>query len=129
MCAAFFIPGNTNSLISVLQAELINFGDGNDKFIIGDDGNYLSPGLSAADFGSGDDLFDISKEAVVEFSHGTALHFGDGDDTMILNGVLETGSIDGLENISGDGELIVHGNIDEDLVDKFKTAGIKVTLA
>ena len=48
---------------------------------------------------------------------------------MILNGVLETGSIDGLENISGNGELIVHGNIDEDLGDKFKTAGIKVTLA
>ena len=85
--------------------------------------------MSAADFGSGDDLFDISKEAVVEFSHDTALHFGDGDNTMILNGVLETGSIDGLENISGNGELIVHGNIDEDLVDKFKTAGIKVTLA
>ena len=126
--------GSGNDTLSLfddieLQAELINFGDGNDKFIIGDDGNYLSSGLSAADFGSGDDLFDISKEAVVEFSHDTALHFGDGDDTMILNGVLETGSIDGLENISGNGELIVHGNIDEDLVDKFKTAGIKVTLA
>ena len=58
--------------------------------------------------------------------------FGAGNDTLIIDGIFYLGGeepVKNLENISGSGEVVIYNDIDEDVAEKFRNAGITVTLA
>ena len=74
----------------------------------------------------------MTVEKGAEIEDMGSLDFGGGSDTLVLNGKIAlTGTITGLEKISGNGTLIVGDwngkvQIDDALADKFQKAGISI---
>ena len=65
-----------------LQAEIINFGAGNDKFLIAYDGDYFTSDEATIDFGAGDDLWEIKEEGDIDCMSNLDVKFGEGNDTF-----------------------------------------------
>ena len=65
-----------------LQAEIINFGSGNDKFLIAFDGNYFTSDEASIDFGAGDDLWEIEEDGDIDCMYKLDVKFGEGNDTF-----------------------------------------------
>ena len=92
----------------------IDFGDGNDKLLLNKDSELNLWYGDNFEFGAGDDSMIIAEGAKC---CANELSFGDGDDSLVLNGNLYTNAaedfdIAGLEELSGNGTLIVYGWVD-----------------
>ena len=111
------------------QGGNIFMGNGNDTVTINEGGCVDLYGTF--DFGNGDDTLIINNGAEWD---DIITSFGDGNDTLVLNGTMTIGNtwqldIDTLENISGNGELIVYGFASDEFISRFESVGITVTLA
>ena len=65
-----------------LQAEIIKFGAGNDKFLIAYDGDYFTSDEASIDFGAGDDLWEIEEDGDIDCMYKLDVKFGEGNDTF-----------------------------------------------
>ena len=130
--AGIIDTGSGNDLINLgkagwISADSIMLGDGDDRINLtqGADLNIFD----ILDFGSGNDTLHI--EAGAELREDD-FDFGAGNDTLIIDGIFYLGGeepVKNLENISGSGEVVIYNDIDEDVAEKFRNAGITVTLA
>ena len=114
---------------------LLDFGDGNDTMTLAknspvnwvNDESLPDAELSRIAFGDGDDALTIDKGGLLNVN---VLDFGDGNDSLVLNGTLQItrGSVAGLENVSGSGQLLLAGlgPVDPDDYRIFTDAGIDV---
>ena len=104
----------------------ILLGDGNDSLIMRAGSAIDAYGV--IDFGSGDDKFTVAAGA--DIALGGQLDFGEGNDSITIDGKLTVWGYEnfaGLENISGSGEIVIRGLVEDDLVKKFEDAGLKVS--
>ena len=105
----------------------ILMGEGNDTFTL-NAGAYCDI-YGILDMGSGDDTMVIGYGAW--WGLDGSINFGEGNDSLILDGELIINSewqIGDVENISGNGSLIVQYYATDEFIQKFEDAGITVTI-
>ena len=97
-----------------LQAEVINFGAGDDKFIIAQDGDYFASDIGKVNFGAGNDTWEVGVDGDVEFFYHAEIDFGEGNDKLHFKekSYLECwGNLD-LDFGAGDDTLVIDKNAD-----------------
>ena len=105
----------------------ILMGEGNDTFTL-NAGAYCDI-YGTLDMGSGDDTMVIGYGAW--WGLNGSINFGEGNDSLILDGELIINSewqIGDVENISGNGSLIMQYYATDEFIQKFEDAGITVTI-
>ena len=100
-------------------------GDGDDTFTLMAGGEVSCYGI--LDMGAGNDTFTIGSGA--DFSPSCQIDFGTGYDTLELNGTLTIWGeyyLQSIENVVGNGTLIINGYAGDEFISKFENAGITV---